>query len=79
MQNFLDFLLVEGHVDCPESPETPEVTEIIENVMSGKKCLAKISLQKTVRMKLSVVSGFSNMLYGKKRTPGNVGNRQKAF
>ena len=37
-------------------------------------CLGKISLQKTVRMKLSVVSGFSNMLYGKKRKPGNAGN-----
>ena len=37
-------------------------------------CLGKISLQKAVRMKLSVVSGFSNMLYGKKRKPGNAGN-----
>ena len=45
----------------------------------NKLCLGKISLQKTVRMKLSVVSGFSNMLYGKKRKPGNAGNWQKAF
>ena len=45
----------------------------------NKLCLGKISLQKTVRMKLSVVSGFSNMLYGKKRKPGNAGNQQKAF
>ena len=30
-------------------------------------------------MKLSVGSGFSNMLYGKKRKPGNAGNQQKAF
>ena len=29
--------------------------------------------------KFSVVSGFSNMLYGKKRKPGNAGNQQKAF
>ena len=42
--------------------------------MSGK-----ISLQKTVRMKLSIDSGFSNVFYGKKRKPGNAGNQQKAF
>ena len=33
-------------------------------------------------MKLSVVSGFSNMLYGKKQKPGNAGNAgngHKAF
>ena len=29
--------------------------------------------------KFSVVSGFSNMLYSKKRKPGNAGNQQKAF
>ena len=29
--------------------------------------------------KLSVVSVFSNMLYGKKRKPRNAGNQQKAF
>ena len=45
----------------------------------NKLCLGKISLQKTVRMKLSVDSGFSNVFYGKKRKPGNAGNQQKAF
>ena len=29
--------------------------------------------------KFSVVSGFSSMLCGKKRKPGNAGNQQKAF
>ena len=29
--------------------------------------------------KLSAVSGFSNMLYGKKPKPGNAENQQKAF
>ena len=45
----------------------------------NKLCLGKISLQKTVRMKLSVDSGFSIVFYGKKRKPGNAGNQQKAF
>ena len=45
----------------------------------NKLCLGKISLQKTVRMKLSKDSGFLNMFYGKKRKPGNVDNQQKAF
>ena len=45
----------------------------------NKLCLGKISLQKTVRMKLSVDSGFSNVFYGKKWKPGNAGNQQKAF
>ena len=45
----------------------------------NKLCLGKISLQTTVSMKLSVVSGFSNMLYCIKGKPGNAGNRQKAF
>ena len=45
----------------------------------NKLCLGKISLQKTVRMKLSVDSGFSNVFYGKKRKPRNAGNQQKAF
>ena len=31
------------------------------------------------RLKFSVVSGFSNLLYGKKRKPQNAGNQQKAF
>ena len=30
-------------------------------------------------MKLAVDSGFSNVLYGKKREPENAGNQQKAF
>ena len=45
----------------------------------NKLCLGKISLQKTLRIKFSVDSGFSNELYGKKRKPGNAGNQQKAF
>ena len=45
----------------------------------NKLCLGKISLQKTLRMKLSVDSGFSNVFYCKKRKYGNVGNQQKAF
>ena len=39
-------------------------------------------LGKTVRIKLSVDSAFSNMLYRKKRNAGNAGNagnQQKAF
>ena len=39
----------------------------------------KISRQKVVRIKFSVDSVFSNMLYGKKRKPGNAANQQKAF
>ena len=31
----------------------------------SKSCLGKISLQKTVRIKLSVDSGFLNVFYGK--------------
>ena len=45
----------------------------------NKLCLGKISLQKTVRMKLSVDFGFSNVFYGKKRKPRKARNRQKAF
>ena len=41
-------------------------------------CLGKISLQKTVRMKLSVDSVFSNV-FMVKRKPGNDGIQQKAF
>ena len=41
--------------------------------------LEKISRQKVERIKFSVDSAFSNMLYGKKGKPGNVGNQQKAF
>ena len=39
----------------------------------------KISHQKVVRIKFSVDSAFSNMLYGKKQKPGNAVNPQKAF
>ena len=35
----------------------------------------KISRQKAVRKKFSVDSEFSNMLYGKKRKPGNAENQ----
>ena len=45
----------------------------------NKLCLGKISLEKTLRIKFSVDSGFSNKLYGKKGKPGNAGNQQKAF
>ena len=45
----------------------------------NKLCLGKISLQKTVRMKLFVDSGFCNVFYGKKQKLGNAGNQQKAF
>ena len=45
----------------------------------NKLCLGKISLQKTVTMKLSVDTGFLNMFYGKKQKPSNAGNQQKAF
>ena len=45
----------------------------------NKLCLGKVSLQKTLRIKVSVDSGFSNELYGKKRKPGNAGNQPKAF
>ena len=44
-----------------------------------KLCLGKIPLQKTLRIKFSVDSGFSNEVYGKKRKPRNAGNQQKAF
>ena len=42
----------------------------------NKLCLGKISRQKGVRIKFSVDSAFSNMLYGKKRKHGN---QEKAF
>ena len=38
-----------------------------------------MSRRKTVRIKFSVDSAFSNMLYSKKRKPRNAGNQQKAF
>ena len=46
---------------------------IINKLCSGKIC------QNRVRIKSSVDSMFSNMLYGKKRKTGNAGNQQKAF
>ena len=74
----------------PEPLEAPQITEIIEILIKMIKHLAKLkdinklylgkfSLQKTVRMKLSVDSGFLNVFYGKKRKPGNAGNQQKTF
>ena len=44
----------------------------------NKLCLGKISLQKILKIKFSVDSGFSKW-YGKKWKPGNAGNQQKAF
>ena len=38
-----------------------------------------MSRKKAVRIKFSVDSAFPNMLYRKKRKPGNAGNQQKAF
>ena len=89
--NRKSFTLFLGQVNSPELPETPEITEIMENFIKvtknlnqtkreiNKLYLGKTSLQKTVRIKLSVDSGFSNVFYGKKRKPGNAGNQQKAF
>ena len=45
----------------------------------NKLCLGKISLQKTLKIKFSVDSGFTHEIHGKKRKPGNAGNQQKAF
>ena len=45
----------------------------------NKLCLEKISHEKTVIIKFSVYSGFSNMPYGKKQKPGNAGNQLKSF
>ena len=89
--NRKSFTLFLGQVNSPELSETPEITEIMENFIKvtknlnqtkreiNKLYLGKTSLQKTVRIKLSVDSGFSNVFYGKKRKPGNAGNQQKAF
>ena len=44
-----------------------------------KLCLGKISRYKTVRIKFSVDSGFSNKPYDKKWKHGNAGNQHKAF
>ena len=45
----------------------------------NKLCLGNISGYKTVRIKFSVDSGFSNKHYDKKRKHGNVANQHKAF
>ena len=67
----------------------PEITEKMENFIKMTKHLTKlketliiiklISLQKTLRIKFSVASGFLNELYGKIQKPRNAGNQQKAF
>ena len=72
-----------GQVDFPESPATKfrKSHQILNQTKRNinKVCLGKISRHKTVRIKFSVDSGFSNMLYGKRQKPGNAGNQQKAF
>ena len=45
----------------------------------NKLYLGKISRYKTVRIKFSADSGFSNKVYDKKRKHGNAGNQHKAF
>ena len=45
----------------------------------NKLCLGKISCYKTVRIKFSVNSGFSNKPYDKKRKHRNTANQQIAF
>ena len=45
----------------------------------NKLYLGKISRYKTVRIKFSVDSGFSNKPYDKKRKHRNAGNQQIAF
>ena len=78
---------VGGQVDSPESPETPEIIkfyksdEILNQTKRNinKLCLGKISLQKTVRIKFFIDSGFSNELCRKQQKLGNPGNQQKAF
>ena len=45
----------------------------------NKLCLGKISRYKTVRIKFSVDSGFSNKPYDEKRKHGNAGNQRKGF
>ena len=45
-----------------------------------KRTLNKVNGLIRIKLsKFSVLSAFSNMLYGKKRKPGNAGNQQKAF
>ena len=45
----------------------------------NKLCLGKISRYKTVRIKFSMDSGFSNKPYDKVQKHGNAGNQHKAF
>ena len=45
----------------------------------NKLCLGKISHFKTVRIKFSMDSGFSNKPYDKNWKHGNAGNQHKAF
>ena len=76
--------------DSPKSPETPEITEVTENFTKvtkyltklryiNKFCLGKISRYKTVTIKFSVDSGFSNKPYDEKRKHGNAGNQHQGF
>ena len=67
--------------DSPESPKMLEITEIIENFIKMIKHLTKLkgtltnyvweksNFKNTVRMKLSVHSGFSNVFFGKNENP----------
>ena len=79
-----------GQVDSPESPETLEIMEMLEIFTKVTKYLTKSKetlinygwqnlTSKSSKNKISVDFVFSNMLYGKKRKPGNTGNQQKAF
>ena len=80
-----------GQVDSSESSETPELTEKTENFIKGTKYLTKPKetltncvlekshFKKTIKMKFSVDSEFSNELDSKKRNPRNAKNQQKAF
>ena len=45
----------------------------------NKLCLGKISRYKTVRIKFSVGSEFSNKPFDKKRKQGNTRNQHKSF
>ena len=75
-----------GQVDSPELLEMPEIMENFTKVTKSltkryinKLCLRRISRFKTVRIKFSVGSSFSNNLYDKKGKQGNAGNQHKAF
>ena len=74
-----------GQVDSPELPETTEnFTKVTKYLTKFQETLinygwGKSHVKKQLELKFSVASAFSNMLYGKKRKPGNAGNQQKAF